>query len=231
MSAVQKETRKTASAEARPKRILIVDDHPVVREGFAMVINLQPDLEVCGQTADAAEALRMIAERQPDLMIVDLSLKHGNGLELCKDVQFQHPHVKMLVASAHDEMLFAERVLHAGAMGYVNKKEATDQLVEAIRRVFEGRVYLSAEMTERMLCRAIGSTDHLYQSPISSLSDRELQVFELIGHGQTTRQIAGTLGLSLKTVESYRENIKHKLSLTSGSDLTRRAVQWVLEDN
>lgn len=210
-------------------RVLIVDDHPIVREGYSKLIGNQPDLEVCGEAADASEAMRLIDATQPDLVVVDISLKEGNGIELCKDIRFQYPHVKMLVASAHDEALYAERVLRAGATGYVNKEEATDQLIEAIRLVISGKIYLSAEMTERMLCRAVGSDDHLGDSPVASLSDREIEVFEFIGHGLTTRQIAEKLYLSPKTIESYRENIKTKLNLKNGAELTQHAVRWVLE--
>ncbi|MEX0718186.1 MAG: response regulator transcription factor [Planctomycetaceae bacterium] len=212
-------------------RVLIVDDHPIVREGYAKLIGSQPDLEVCGDAADAGEALRLVETTKPDLIVIDISLKEGNGIELCKDIRFQYPQVKMLVASAHDEALYAERVLRAGATGYVNKEEAIDQLIEAIRLVLSGKIYLSDEMTERMLCRAVGSDDHAGESAVASLSDREIEVFEFIGHGMTTRQIAEKLDLSPKTIESYRENIKTKLNLKNGAELTQHAVRWVLESH
>ncbi|MEX0704266.1 MAG: response regulator transcription factor [Planctomycetales bacterium] len=212
-------------------RVLIVDDHPIVREGYSKLIGHQPDLEVCGEAADATEAMRLVESTKPDLIVIDISLKEGNGIELCKDIRFQYPHVRMLVASAHDESLYAERVLRAGATGYVNKEEATDQLIEAIRLVIAGKIYLSAEMTERMLCRAVGSEEHAGESPVASLSDREIEVFEFIGHGLTTRQIADKLDLSPKTIESYRENIKAKLNLKNGAELTQHAVRWVLESH
>ena len=217
----------TAAATAR---VMIVDDHPIVREGYEQLISRHDDLEVCGVAADSAEALRQIDKTGPDLVIVDLSLKNGNGLELCKQIKVRFPHVRMLVSSMHDEILFAERVLRAGAMGYINKEQTTGNLVKAIRQVLSGKIYLSDEMNNRMLCRAVGSDHYSEESPISSFSDRELEVFELIGQGVTIRQIASRLKLSPKTVESYRENLKNKLNVESSSELTRHAVQWVLEN-
>jgi DNA-binding NarL/FixJ family response regulator len=211
-------------------RILIVDDHPIVREGYEQLISRHDDLEVCGVAADSADALRQIEKTGPDLVIVDLSLKNGNGLELCKQIKVRFTHVRMLVSSMHDEILFAERVLRAGAMGYINKEQTTGNLVKAIRQVLSGKIYLSDEMNNRMLCRAVGSDHYSEESPISSFSDRELEVFELIGQGVTIRQIASRLKLSPKTVESYRENLKNKLNVESSSELTRHAVQWVLEN-
>jgi DNA-binding NarL/FixJ family response regulator len=218
-------------AGRKVSRVMIVDDHPIVREGYARLIGNQPDLEVCGEAGDATEAMRLIAAARPDLIVVDISLKGGNGIELCKDIRFQYPNVKMLVASAHEESLYAERVLRAGATGYVNKEEATDRLIEAIRLVIAGKIYLSADMTERMLCRAVGSEEGSGESPVACLSDREIEVFEFIGHGLTTRQIAEKLDLSPKTIESYRENIKAKLNLKNGAELTQHAVRWVLESH
>jgi DNA-binding NarL/FixJ family response regulator len=220
-----------AESSTRTMRILIVDDHPIVRQGLALLIANEPDLEVCGEAADAAEAIQLLTTARPDLIVVDISLHSGNGIELIKQIKARDEHARMLVSSMHDEALFAERALRAGAMGYVNKAEATEKVLEAIRQVLRGKIYLSPRMTERMLCRAVGSEENLESSPIDTLSDRELEVFELIGQGLTTRQIANKLHLSPKTVETYRENIKSKLNLTNATELTRHAVQWTLENH
>jgi DNA-binding NarL/FixJ family response regulator len=211
-------------------RVVIVDDHPIVRSGYAQLLSLEPDLEVCGEAGSMVDGLQVVDREHPDLVIVDLSLSEGSGLELCKQIKARQNGTKMLVVSMHDESLFAERVLRAGAAGYVNKQEATHTLVEAIRTVMDGRIYLSSQMTDRMLCRAVGSEGFTDESPIHRLSDRELQVLEMIGQGVTTRQIAERLFLSPKTVESYRENLKAKLHLENSAELTRYAVQWVLEN-
>ena len=216
------------SAVAR-KSVFVVDDHPVVRDGYARLITNQPDLELAGETGDAAQVLQLIEKAKPDLVLLDLSLKSGNGLELCKTINTKFPDVKVLVVSMHDETLYAERVLRAGADGYVNKAEATRKLIEAIREVLGGKYYLSPRMRERMLTRAIGVDGFEDHSPIDRLSDRELEVFEQIGSGMTTREIAANLKLSPKTIESYRENLKAKLNLTNSTELTRHAVHWVLE--
>lgn len=212
------------------KRVLIVDDHPVVRQGLALLIDQQPDLEVCAEADSVVEAFNRYTESQPDLVIIDLSLKDGSGIELIKEIKARNEHAKMLVSSMHDESLFAERVLRAGAKGYISKQEATGNIVEAARQVLDGRVYLSTQMSDQMLHRLVASGEDADRSPIDSLSDRELEVFEMIGQGLTTRQIATKLDLSPKTVETYRENIKAKLNLPNGTALTRHAVQWLLEN-
>ena len=219
-----------SDAESLKMRVMIVDDHPIVREGYARLIDRQGDLKVSAEADGNVDAIRKIMDDPPDLVIVDISLKDGSGLELIKDIRVHHEEIKVLVVSMHDESLFAERAIRAGALGYVNKQQATERLIEAIRRVGEGKIYLSSYMTERMLCRSVGSTNYSDESPIDSLSDRELEVFQLIGQGETTRQIADTLHLSPKTVETYRENIKHKLNLENATELTQHAVQWVLEN-
>jgi DNA-binding NarL/FixJ family response regulator len=218
-----------SSSTAVRKSIFVIDDHPVVRDGYARLITNQPDLELAGETGDAAQAMQMIEKARPDLVLLDLSLKSGNGLELCKQINTKFPDVKVLVVSMHDETLYAERVLRAGADGYVNKAEATRKLIEAVREVLGGKYYLSPRMRERMLTRAIGVDGFEDHSPIDRLSDRELEVFEQIGSGMTTREIAANLKLSPKTIESYRENLKAKLNLTNSTELTRHAVHWVLE--
>lgn len=210
-------------------RTMIVDDHPIVREGITAVINREPDLEVCGQAGGLAEAMRMHRELRPDLVVADVTLSDGSGLDLVKELVALDPDVKVLVQSMHEESLYAERSLRAGARGYINKEEAPKQLINAIRQVLSGRVYLSSSMTDRMLSRSVRgvSSD---QSPFDTLSDRELEVFEQIGRGITTRRIAQNLYLSPKTIETYRENIKAKLNLRNATELTQHAVQWVLEN-
>ncbi|MEQ8851851.1 response regulator transcription factor [Gimesia sp.] len=210
-------------------RIMIVDDHPIVREGYSRLIEREVNLQVCAEADSKSVALNQIMNDPPDLVIVDISLKDGSGLELIKDIKAQFKQIKMLAVSMHDENLFAERCIRAGALGFVNKQQAPEQLVTAIHRVLSGKVFLSSEITERMICRSIGSENYSEESPIETLSDRELEVFEQIGLGETTRQIAEKLNLSPKTVETYRENIKHKLNLDNATELIRNAIQWVLE--
>ena len=212
-------------------RVLIVDDHPAVREALASRIGRQRDLEVCGEAADMTEALRLVADTQPDLAVVDISLKTGNGIDLIKRIKDRSDRVRMLVWSMHSESLYAERALRAGALGYVNKDQATDKIIEAIRRVLEGKVYLSDAMAEKMLHRAVGGGQkEVTRSPLDVLADRELEVFRLIGEGVKTAEIAERLHLSVKTVETYRDRIRQKLDLRDGTELVRHAVQWVLEN-
>lgn len=210
-------------------RVLVVDDHPIVREGISAVINRERDLEVVGQAGGLAEAMRLHRELKPDIVVADVSLTDGNGLELVKEMIAQDSQAKVLVQSMHEESLYAERSLRAGARGYINKEESATQLVNAIRHVLHGRVYLSTRMTDRLLNRSVRGID-ADRSPIESLSDRELEVFEQIGRGMTTRRIAQNLYLSPKTIETYRENIKTKLCLRNATELTQHAVQWVLDN-
>jgi DNA-binding NarL/FixJ family response regulator len=207
-----------------------VDDHPAVREALALRIGRQPDLEVCGEAADTGEALRLVAEARPDVAVIDISLKSGNGIDLIKRIRDRDDHVRLLVWSMHSESLYAERALRAGALGYVNKDQATDTIVEAIRRVLEGKVWLSEAMTERLLQRAVGGKrEDATRSPLDVLADRELEVFRLIGQGVKTAGIAERLHLSVKTVETYRDRIRHKLGLSDGAALAHFAAQWTLE--
>lgn len=219
-------TRKPSN----PARILIVDDHPIVRRGLAQLIGDEADLEVCGEAGDVPEALRLVNDTQPDLVLIDISLRDGNGIELIKQLKSRDDGLRMLVSSMHDESLFAERCLRAGAKGYISKEEAAEKVVGAIRTVLQGKIYLSAYLADNLLHRMIGGEDSLEHSPIDSLSDRELEVFGLIGQGLTTRKIAEKLHLSPKTVETYRENIKSKLNLKNAAELNRHAVQWALEN-
>jgi DNA-binding NarL/FixJ family response regulator len=220
-------TRKKTPKQAR---VLIVDDHPAVREALAIRIGRQRDLEVCGEAADLGDALRLLADTRPDVAVVDISLKTGNGIDLIKRIKDRNDRVRILVWSMHSESLYAERALRAGALGYVNKDQATDKIVEAIRRVLAGKVYLSDEMAERMLHRAVGKPEELTRSPLDTLADRELEVFRLIGQGVKTADIAERLHLSVKTVETYRDRIRQKLDLGDGTELAHYATQWVLEN-
>lgn len=212
-------------------RVLIVDDHPAVREALAVRIGRQSDLEVCGEAADLSEALRLLANTQPDVVVVDISLKTGCGIDLIGRIKARNEKVRMLVWSTHSESLYAERALRAGALGYVNKDQATDKIVEGIRRVLEGKVYLSDAMVERMLHRTVGEEcAEISRSPLAALANRELEVFRLIGQGVKTVDIAKRLHLSIKTIETYRDRIREKLDLRDGTELTHYAVQWVLEN-
>jgi DNA-binding NarL/FixJ family response regulator len=222
--------KRGESAESR-SRILIVDDHPVVRRGLRMLIDDEPDLFVCGEASDADEAIRVLDAKKPDLVIVDLSLKESSGLELIKRIKSRNAAAKMLVSSMFDESLYAERVLNAGALGYVSKQEAMEKVIEAIRCVLSGRVYLSAAMSDRMLHRLARDHQATQRSPVETLSDRELEVFEMIGRGRTTAEIAGQLHLSVKTVETHREKVKAKLGLKTAAELYQHAVRWVLEQS
>jgi len=210
-------------------RVLIVDDHPFMRRGLAQTINDQPGLEVCGEAGSVAEALAVMETCNPHLAVVDISLGAESGIELIQAIKEKWPAIKVLVSSMHDETLFAERALRAGALGFVNKGEPPDVFVAALKRVSAGEIYLSARMTNRMLDHVLTDKIEVHRSPIESLSNRELEVFEMIGKGMATKQIAARLGLSPKTIETYREHIKQKLSLTNATELTRSAVEWVLE--
>jgi DNA-binding NarL/FixJ family response regulator len=212
-------------------RVLIVDDHQAVREALVSRIGHQPDLKVCGEAADMSEALRLIADTQPDVAVVDISLRTGNGIDLIKQIKYRNNHIRILVWSMHSESLYAERALCAGALGYINKDQATDCIVEAIRRVLAGKIWLSEEMTERMLQQTVATARaETIRSPLQVLADRELKVFRLIGAGVKTTEIAERLHLSVKTVETYRDRIRQKLNLADGTKLALYATQWVLEN-
>ncbi len=211
-----------------PTKVFIVDDHPVVRLGLAEVINREADLTVCGEAADVTEAMRKMEASHPDVVIIDISLEGESGIELIEHIRARWPSVKMLVSSAHDERVFAGRVLRAGAMGYLSKREALTKIVEALRQVLRGEVYLSPQMATVLLQR-VAAGKSLDLDPVEALSNRELQVFEMIGQGLTTQEIARKLQVSPKTVESHREGVKMKLNLRNSAQLTRRAFQWVQE--
>lgn len=208
-------------------RVFIVDDHPIVRQGLAQMINQEADLVVCGEAENAQEALEAVATLQPDLVLVDLSLKGGSGLDLIKSLKIHYATLPMLVVSMHDESLYVERVLRAGARGYIMKQEATDTMLSAIRRVLRGEIYVSDKMMTRILGKLVLDVPETGSSTLERLSNRELEVFRLIGEGQSTRHIAEALHVSIKTVESHRAHIKEKLHLQDTVDLVRHAVQWV----
>ena len=208
-------------------RILIVDDHPLVRTGFSQLIGDCPDLEVCGEAGDMAEALKQVDATSPDLAIIDLSLAGGSGLDLIERIRSRNKDILMLVASMHDETLYAERVLAAGARGYINKQEAQDSIIRAIRQVLSGKVYLSQQMTDRLLSGMVDANGE--KRDIDSLSNRELQVFELIGEGVSSSQIAEQLNLSIKTIETHQAHIKKKLGIGSAHELNQRAIRWAMD--
>jgi DNA-binding NarL/FixJ family response regulator len=207
-------------------RIFVVDDHPLVREGLTNLINGQDDLMVCGEAEDSAEAIAGIARTQPDIALIDISLKNESGLELVKNLENQSPPVALIVLSMHDEILYAERVLRAGARGYVMKRETTKNVLAAIRRVLEGGVYVSERVINSIARRLALSNKELASSPIDHLSDRELEIFRLLGQGRTTPQIAEDLHLSLKTVQAYCARAKEKFGVDSLGELLRAAIRW-----
>ncbi|MEX2215933.1 MAG: response regulator transcription factor [Phycisphaeraceae bacterium] len=211
--------------------MLIVDDHPVVRHGFAQRLNVETDIEVCGDAGAAHEALRQADALQPNVIMVDISLEEGSGLDLIKDLKSRGDDVRILVVSSHDEDVYAERCLRAGAHGYLHKGQAIDRIVEAVRQVARGGYYLSSDVASRALKLALvgNAAPAPSSSPVDLLSDRELQVFELLGQGMTVNGIADKLFLSPKTIETYRAHLKLKLNLANSSALLRHAMQWVLE--
>lgn len=218
---------QTQSKEQGTLRILLVDDHPMVRERLAEVIQREPDLAVCGEADDRFRALELIAATRPHLAIVDLTLKHSHGMELIKDMRSQYPELVILVVSMHDESLHAERVIHAGARGYITKQEATRKIMLAIRTVLKGDIYLSEKMAAQVAAGALTGARPGTSSTMAKLSDRELLVFEMIGQGHSTRQIADELHLDMRTIETYRARIKEKLNLKDANDLLQYAIRWM----
>ena len=217
---------RKSSATTTRKRLLILDDHPMMREGLAQLINNENDLTVCGEAGTGQEAIDLIAKQKPDLVLADISLPDKSGLEVIKEIQTFNPGLEVLVISMHEESLYAQRVLRAGARGYIMKQEGGKKLMEAIRRVLGGQIYVSEKVSSTLLesfSTPIGKT----KSPIEQLSDREFEVLQLLGQGKGTGEIATHLRLSVKTVDAHRANIKRKLNLQTGSELVRYAVRWV----
>jgi DNA-binding NarL/FixJ family response regulator len=221
------EQKQQIRQDTGKKRILIVDDHPILRKGLSMLINQEPDLVVDGEAEDAKKAMELIETMRPDMAIVDISLPGVDGVELLKNIKLRYPDLPTLVVSMHDESLFAERVLRAGARGYIMKQEAVEKVLVGIRRVLAGEIFVSDRITTRIVERFFDAGSRPLSSPLDVLSDREFTVFQLIGQGFGTRQIAEKLHLSVKTVESYRSHIKEKLKVSSGTDLLKAAIQWV----
>jgi DNA-binding NarL/FixJ family response regulator len=221
-----------ATSERGRTPILVVDDHPLIRQGLRELIKQEPDIEVCGEAASVAEALQRLKEVKPALVIIDLSLGHGHGLELIKQIRARYPAVRMLVLTMHDAALYAERAMQAGASGFVNKQEPAQKVLDAIRRVLAGGVYLSDRFADRILGRLVGgrsAAEHLAQSPLERLSDREVEVLALLGRGMTVKEIAAHLHLSTKTIDAHRDHLKKKLGLKSSSELLRYAVTVAME--
>jgi len=214
------------STKNKPTRILLVDDHPVVRDGFAEVINRESDLTVCAAAEDRAGALEAIETRRPGLVVIDLTLKNSSGMELIKDIHSRWPKLLVLVVSMHNENLYAERVLRAGARGYITKQQATRDILQAIRRVLSGGVYLNETTGAAVLARLASKPQSNEDTVLDQLTDRELQVFELTGQGFNTREISNQLRIDMKTVETYRLRIREKLNLESSSELLKLAIRW-----
>jgi DNA-binding NarL/FixJ family response regulator len=216
--------------QAGKKTVLVVDDHPLMRQGLALLINQQQDMQVCGEAEEAQAAMQAITQLRPDIMILDISLKGPDGIELLKNIRATDPDLPVLILSMHDEAIYAERALRARANGYIMKQEATEKVLVAVRRILSGEVYLSERMSNKMLQQYIGGAPNAIQSRIASLSDRELEVFRRIGEGCATREIAEELHLSVKTVETYQAHIKDKLALRSGRELIQHAIQWKINE-
>src|SRR5580698_7330932 len=215
---------------SRKSRILVVDDHPIVRQGLALLINQEADLLVCGEAEEAMGAMHVLASSKPDILIVDISLSGPDGLDLLKNIRNLYPTLPVLILSMHDESIYAERALRAGANGYIMKQEATEKVLVAVRRILNGEIYVSDRIANRLLKHYITGSGALRNSTIADLSDRELEVFRLIGEGHGTRQIAEELHVSVKTVESYQAHIKEKLSLRSARELMQHAIQWNMNE-
>jgi len=214
-----------ATEKKGARRVMLLDDHPVMREGLAQLIDHEPDLTVCGQFEDAAPAFEAIPKLNPEVVIIDLSLKGSSGLELVKNIKANYPKIPLLVLSMHDESLYAERALRAGASGYIMKAEATEAVLRAVRQVLSGGIHLSEKMSSKLMHQLASGRASGTGTLMERLSDRELEVFSLIGQGRGTRQIAEQLHLSVKTIESHRAHIKEKLNLKNATELVHRAIQ------
>jgi DNA-binding NarL/FixJ family response regulator len=219
--------RTVLQGQGETKKIVIVDDHPVMRLGLTALIDAEPELTVCGEASTARSALSVIRKSQPDLVIVDLMLKGLSGLDVVKKMKTRHPEIPSLILSMHDESVYAERALRAGASGYVTKQQLDDTVLKAIRCVLDGGKYMSKAVQAKLAEKFLGGQTLQNNSPLDALSDRELEVFRMIGEGRSTRQVAKRLSLSIKTIESHQEHIKQKLTLSSSTELVHRAIEWV----
>ncbi len=212
------------------KKVFVVDDHPLVRERLSELINQEPDLHVCGEAEDVQGALKAIGQSQPDIAIVDITLKDTYGMELIKELKQRHPKLPVLVLSMHDESLYGERALRSGAKGYLNKQEATKKVIPALRQILAGGIFASEKMTSTILSKVAGGSSAEGSSPIDVLTDRELEVFQLLGQGLAVRKIAEQLFVSIKTVEAHREHIKQKMKMKDSGELLRFAIQYSLKE-
>jgi DNA-binding NarL/FixJ family response regulator len=217
-------------ARVRKKTVFVVDDHPLLRQGLALMINREQDLTVCGEAEEAQAAMRAITAKKPDILIADISLNGPDGLDLLKSLRTLYPDLPVLILSMHDESIYAERALRARANGYIMKQEATEKVLVAVRRILSGDIYLSDRMANKLLHQYISGSAVDMRSRLSTLSDRELEVFRLIGEARSTRQIAEKLHLSIKTVETYQAHIKDKLSLRTGRELVQHAIQSTISE-
>ena len=214
------------TGQRRVRRVLIVDDHPIVRQGLRRVMENEVDLSVCGEAESVRDARQAIKDLKPDALIADISLKQGDGIELVRDVRAHHPQLPILVLSMHDETIYAERMLSAGANGYIMKQAASEQFLIAMRRVLDGGIYVSEAVGNNMIQKFAAGAAYISANPIDRLSNRELQILLMIGKGMSTRETAQSLNLSIKTVESHRQRIKRKLNLATGTQLIQYAVNW-----
>lgn len=214
----------------RKNKVFLVDDHPIVRQGLTLLINQERDLTVCGEAEEMHSALQSIDSTKPDIVVLDISLNGPDGLDLLKHLRSRHPKLPVLMLSMHDESIYAERTLRAGANGYIMKQEATEKVLIALRRILSNEIYVSDRIANNMLRHYVRGDQGTQSSPVTELSDRELEIFRLIGQGHTTRQIANELHLSVKTVESYQAHIKEKLSLHSARELVQHAIRWTAND-
>src|SRR6202162_4392306 len=221
-------SRPQPTVSAKKCRVLLVDDHPIVRQGLALLIDREPDLSVCGEAESAHSAFHAIATLLPDLVVLDISLSGPDGLDVLKEIRMKTTDLPVLILSMHDESIYAERTMRAGANGYIMKQEATEKVLVAIRRILQGDVYLSDRLTNTMLQQYVHGASQAKKSPLVTLSDRELEVFRLIGEGHGTRQIADELHLSVKTIESHQAHIKEKLALRNARELVQHAIEWTV---
>jgi len=221
-------TKAQMAVQTKKCKVLLVDDHPIVRQGLALLIDREADLCVCGEAEGANSAFQAIAGLQPDIVVLDISLSGPDGLDVLKEIRMKTAALPVLILSMHDESIYAERAMRAGANGYIMKQEATEKVLIAIRRILQGDVYLSDRLTNTMLQQYVRGASPAKSSPLVNLTDRELEVFRLIGEGHGTRQIADELHLSVKTIESYQAHIKEKLALRNARELVQHAIEWTV---
>jgi DNA-binding NarL/FixJ family response regulator len=221
-------TRPQITSQTKRCRVLLIDDHPIIRQGLALLIDREPDLCVCGEAEGAHTAFHAITTLRPDLVVLDISLNGPDGLDVLKEIRMKTANLPVLILSMHDETIYAERAMRAGANGYIMKQEATEKVLVAIRRILQGEVYLSDRLTSSMLQQYVRGASSSKSSPLLNLTDRELEVFRLIGEGHATRQIAYELHLSVKTIESYQAHIKEKLALRNARELVQHAIEWTM---